>query len=346
MAAEPLPALVLVIDPEIGDRERAEILAAAERARPGALVTEGDGWAAVALGDGPRIHQAESFSRLPGVLRVVPVSKPFRLAALEVLGHRKTVRLELGSRVSPIGHRDVGNVERLTVMVECSPPERISSLVHEVRDAGADLLFAGEFGQSIGGSARTEQPDIGALRSLAEEMNLGLCVEVSDASHIEQASRLASLLQVGGRNMQDFRLLRAIGQATCPVLLKRGPGATVEEFILAAEYALIHGNGRVILCESGIRTFDSVWKPRLEINAIPLLWRATHLPVFADTSATPDGALVPSVARAAVAAGADGLVLKVRAGEIRDGDADIDLSTFARLMQELRAVAAAAGRNP
>jgi 3-deoxy-7-phosphoheptulonate synthase len=175
---------------------------------------------------------------------------------------------------------------------------------------------------------------------------MGLCLEVSDAANVEEASKVASMLQVGSRNMQDFRLLRAAGQATCPVLLKRGPGATLEEFILAAEYVLIHGNGRVLLCESGIRTFDAVDRPRLEITALPLIRWATHLPVLADVSGTTrDGSLVPAVSRASAAAGADGLVVEVTAGTGASDGAAIDVDTFRGLMDGLRSITAAVGRQ-
>ncbi len=343
MSVESHPSLVLVIDPESDEQERATILAAAARVRAGTLVTSGDGWAAVTLGDGTRTVEAESFRRLPGVLRVVPVSTPYRLAALEVFGDRVAVGLPPPQpfRARP---KWIGNRHPLAVMVSYSaPPDGLPSALAAARHAGATLLFGGEFPAP---SARSggAVADISELCRLAEELDLGLCLEVSDAAHIDEASRVATLLQVGSRNMQDFRLLRALGQAIRPVLLRRGPGATVEEFILAAEYILIHGNGRVILCESGIRTFDAVWRPRLEINALPLIRGATHLPVMADPStASSEGAIVPAVARAIVAAGADGLVIEV--GEGGQGDAAIDVATFTRLMDELRQVAAAVGRS-
>jgi 3-deoxy-7-phosphoheptulonate synthase len=344
VSIEAPPSLVLVIDPESDERERAIILAAAARVRAGALVTSGDGWAAVTLGDGTRGVEAESFRRLPGVLRVVPVSTPYRLAALELFGDRVAVGLPPPQpfRARP---KWIGSGRPLTVMVSCSAlSDGLPSALRAARDAGATLLFGGEFPPPKARLGDTV-PDISELCRLAEELDLGLCLEVSDAAHIDEVSRVASLLQVGSRNMQDFRLLRALGQATRPVLLRRGPGATVEEFILAAEYILIHGNGRVILCESGIRTFDAVWRPRLEINALPLIRGATHLPVMADPStAAPEGAIVPAVARAIVAAGADGLVIELGEGGGGQGDAAIDVATFTRLMDELRQVASAVGR--
>jgi 3-deoxy-7-phosphoheptulonate synthase len=189
--------------------------------------------------------------------------------------------------------------------------------------------------------------DAARVRAISEAEGLALCAEVSDYRRIREVSGVADVLQVGSRNMQDFNLLRELGHADRPVLLKRGPGATVEEFLLAAEYVLSHGNGRVILCESGIRTFDVAGKPRFEINAIPVIKQATHLPVIADPSqATSHGRLVPAVARAAVAAGADGLVLEVTDDEARERDgAAIGLPSLRALMAELDPIAQAVGRR-
>ena len=147
--------------------------------------------------------------------------------------------------------------------------------------------------------------------------------------------------------MQDFNLLRALGEADRPVIVKRGFGATVEEFLLAAEYVLMHGNGRVIVCESGIRTFDATGRPRFEINAIPVIKRATHLPLLADPSrSTSDPRWVPAVARAAVAAGADGLMLDLKPpGRTTRSTSGIDATTFKMLIEDLEPIASAVGRR-
>ncbi len=176
---------------------------------------------------------------------------------------------------------------------------------------------------------------------------MAFCVEVWDASQIAAAADVADLLQVGSPNMQDFSLLREIGALDRPVLLRRGAGATVEEFLLAAEYVLVHGNGKVILCESGIRTFDALRKPRFEINAIPLVKQLSHLPLVADPSQTaPHASAVPAMAKAAIAAGADGLVLEVGTEAIYDPDGvAIDIEAMQRLTAELRPIARAVGRG-
>ena len=207
-------------------------------------------------------------------------------------------------------------------------------------DAAMALVVGLRLGVTLSDSLRR-------LRDVAHEHELALCVEVSDASQIPSAVQFADLLQVGSRNMQDFSLLREMGRTERPVLLRRGAGATVEEFLLAAEYVLLHGNRKVILCESGIRTFDALQKPRFEINAVPLIKHLSHLPLVADPSQTaPHAATVPAMARAAIAAGADGLVLEVGTEAVYDPDGvAIDIETMRRLMAELRPIARAVGRT-
>jgi DAHP synthetase I family len=168
-----------------------------------------------------------------------------------------------------------------------------------------------------------------------------------EANQIESAAELADVLQVGSGNMQDFSLLREMGRTQRPIILRRGVSATVEEFLLAAEYVLVHGNGKVILCESGIRTFAALQRPRFEINAVPLIQALSHLPLIADPSQTaPNATAVPAMARAATAAGADGLILEVGTEAAYDQEgAAIDVETMRRLMSELRPIARAVGRT-
>lgn len=332
-------ASVIVLAAGSSAAEREESLRAARERNPGAVMAQGDGWAAIVVGDGG----AEGFEGLPGAERVVEVTAPYRLASREVLGGDSAVRVRRGSEPGV----EVGGGAPLVVAVSpagtSEAEERLRETAARVREAGGSLLHAGEL-------VWEEEPSsagLDALRSarrVADDVGLALCVEVSDHRQIEEASAHADVLQVGWRNMQDFALLRELGRAERPVLLKRGLSATVEEFLLAAEYVLTHGNGRVILCESGIRTFDAGGRPRFEINAIPVIKRATHLPLLADPSrATPRPELVPAVARAAVAAGVDGLVL-----DVGEGDAEgspIAMEAFLALMDELPPIAEAVGRR-
>jgi 3-deoxy-7-phosphoheptulonate synthase len=226
---------------------------------------------------------------------------------------------------------------------------RFELLAPLLREAGSRVFHAGQMASNPqrDGSAELTADALRRFRDIAHANDLALCVEVSDAGQLPAALEVADLLQIGSRNMQDFSLLRDVGQTEHPVLLRRGAGSTVEEFLLAAEYVLLHGNGKVILCESGIRTFDALRKPRFEINAVPLIKQLSHLPLLADPSQTaPRVGTVPAMAKAAVAAGADGIVLEVGTEAVYDPDGvAIDIEAMRRLVAELRPIARAVGRT-
>lgn len=334
-------ALVLVLDPAAPPADRDRILSAAAELQPAPSIARGDGWAALTLGDGVRPLPTESLQELPGVRRVVEITAPYRLASREAFPEDGAVRL---------GNVPVGGGASIALAVGCSvdgwDDNRLGLAMDRFRQAGACMLHVGRLSVDArrGGVEQLRRAGDGA-----RDAGLAVSVEVEAPAEIEQARDAADVLQVGSPNMQDFSLLRELGQADRPVLLKRGPGATVEEFLLAAEYVLSHGNGRVIMCESGIRTFDSGRNTRFEINAVPLLKMATHLPVMADPSfASPDPAFVPAIARAAVAAGADGVLVEARgaAGADGRGHRAIDLAALRQLRRDLDVVAGAVGRRP
>jgi len=351
---EPSAPSVLVLDPEASESELADVVAAAAELLPGVRVTRGDAWAAVPLGDGVRPVDGRRFERLPSVRRVVQVSAPYRLASRELFGEGVGIEVPLCEDGAPEASVAVlGGRAPLGVIVSsrwaAASESRFQLLAPLLREAGCSIFHAGQIASATerGASAELTPDLLRRLRDVAHEHELALCVEVSDASQIPSAVQFADVLQVGSRNMQDFSLLREMGRTERPVLLRRGAGATVEEFLLAAEYVLLHGNGRVILCESGIRTFDALQKPRFEINAVPLIKHLSHLPLVADPSQTaPHAATVPAMARAAVAAGADGLVLEVGPEAVYDpGGVAIDIETTRRLLAELRPIARAVGRT-
>jgi 3-deoxy-7-phosphoheptulonate synthase len=190
------------------------------------------------------------------------------------------------------------------------------------------------------------------LRFLAEareETGLAVTTEVMTPEQVPLVATYADVLQIGARNMQNYALLNAVGEAQRPVLLKRGLMSTIEELLMSAEYILSHGNDRVILCERGIRTFETLTRNTLDINAVPVLKSLSHLPVVVDPShATGRWDLVAAVSRAAVAAGADGLLIEVHPDPekaLSDGGQSLRPETFGELMLELRAVARAVGRD-
>ena len=187
------------------------------------------------------------------------------------------------------------------------------------------------------------------LAEAREQTGLQVVTEVMAPEQVPLVSTYADILQIGARNMQNYALLHAVGEAQRPVLLKRGMISTVEELLMSAEYVLSHGNERVILCERGIRTFEKYTRNTLDINAVPLLKQLSHLPVIVDPShGTGKWELVEAVSKAAVAAGADGLLIEVHphpSQAMSDGAQSLKPETFARLMADLQAIAAAVGRE-
>jgi 3-deoxy-7-phosphoheptulonate synthase len=191
-----------------------------------------------------------------------------------------------------------------------------------------------------------------ALRLLAEareETGLPVVTEVLEPGNVDLVAKYADMLQVGARNMQNFSLLRAVGKSKMPVLLKRGMMATIDEWLQAAEYVLVEGNHNVVLCERGIRTFEKVTRNTLDLSAVPVLRRLTHLPVLVDPShATGSRDLIAPMAKAAVGAGADGLMIEVHPNPdsaLSDSAQQLDLGQFATLMEEIESFSSVAGRR-
>lgn len=341
-------AWVVVLEPDARPQDAKLVAGAVGDLQPGVSITQGDSWSAIAFADGRHEDQVAAIRSLPGVDRVVAVTAPYRLASREVFERDVAVRIG-DANEGPLSQ--IGGEAPILAMVGLGDRGRSKEggprLLAEVRSAGARVLLAGHVNAGSGAAdpGWLSLEDLRALRDMTAEADLALAAEISDLRQIAEVAGLVDILQVGGASMQDFNLLRELGRADRPVLLRRGSGSIVEEFLLAAEYVLTHGNGRVILCESGIRTFDATYAPRFEINAVPVIKRATHLPVVADPShSTSHPRVVPAVAKAAVAAGADGLVLEIADGPDADESA-IGMSDFKTLMEELEPIASAVGRR-
>lgn len=229
--------------------------------------------------------------------------------------------------------------------------EQILAVACGVAASGAHFLRGGAFKPRTSPySFRGLKEDGLKLLALArEETGLPVVTEIMDARHLDLVCQYADILQVGSRNMQNFTLLDEVGSCRHPILLKRGMSATIEEFLLAAEYILSRGNEKVILCERGIRTYETATRNTLDLNAVPLLKRRSHLPVFVDPShGTGHAWMVPYLSKAAVAAGADGLLVEVHPHPERaksDGDQALRLEEFEAMMTELKGVAKAVGRS-
>jgi 3-deoxy-7-phosphoheptulonate synthase len=296
-----------------------------------------------AVGDDRQIDP-RLIEMLDGVTEVLRVTEPYKLAS-------RAFKPE-GTVVS-IGDVRVGGDEVIVMAGPCSAEtdEQVNSTAAAVKKAGAKILRGGAFKprsspysfQGLG------EEGLRMLKAAANQHDLKLVSEVMDISQIELIDKYADIFQLGARNMQNFTLLRELGRARKPVLLKRGISATIEEWLLSAEYILAGGNTQVILCERGIRTFESYTRNTLDISAIPVVKKRSHLPIIADPShGTGRRDKVAPMARAAVAAGADGLIIEVHCDPdhaLSDGAQSLFPQQFDRLMAELRIIAPAIGRT-
>lgn len=280
---------------------------------------------------------------MPGVEKVVPIMKPFKLVSREASSE---------SSVIEVGGVPVGGREIVIIAGPCAVEsrEQMYKSAAAVKKAGARILRGGAFKPRTSPYSfqGLEEEGLKYLSSAAAEHGLASVTEVIDQYSLEAALKYVDLIQIGARNMQNFQLLREVGRAGRPVLLKRGLSATVEEWLMAAEYIISEGNANIILCERGIRTFETYTRNTLDLSAVPLVKGLTHLPVVVDPShATGERRLVAPMARAAVAAGADGLMVEVHPSPLEalcDGPQSLSPEEFAAMMQELGAVAAAVGR--
>ncbi len=289
--------------------------------------------------------ELEALSSAPGVEDIVKISHPFKLAARSMRPEGTLV--DLGKGVT------VGGKEVVVAAGPCAVEsrEQIMDVAAGVANAGAKLLRGGAFKPRTSPYSFQGMGEDGLklLREAADKHNLLVVTEVMDPSQIEVMLPYVDVMQVGARNMQNYHLLRALGETQKAVLLKRGMSATIEELLLSAEYIMAGGNYKVILCERGIRTFDTYLRNTLDIAAIPVIKSLSHLPIFADPShGTGRRDKVGPMARAAVAAGADGLIIEVHPDPERalsDGVQSLYPDQFAQLMNEIRAIAPAVSRT-
>ncbi|CAN5305043.1 3-deoxy-7-phosphoheptulonate synthase [soil metagenome] len=275
-----------------------------------------------------------------GVEDVVPVLKPFKLVSRELQKEDTVVR---GSGFAFGG----GGFTVIAGPCAVESEEQILETARFLKAHGADLLRGGAYKPRTSPYAfqGMEVEGLDLLARAREETGLAIITEVVSAEDVAHVAEVADVLQVGARNMQNFRLLQRVGRAQRPVFLKRGQSATMEEFLLAAEYVVAEGNPNVILCERGIRTFERYTRNTLDIAAVPLLKQLSHLPVVVDPShATGKRDLVPPLAAAALAAGADGVMVEVHPdpeNALSDGPQSLTFEGFARMMEDLDRIRAA-----
>ena len=296
-----------------------------------------------AIGD-EAILQSVPLEAIPGVEKVLPILKPYKLAS-------RDFRKE--NTVIDVGGMQIGG-NRIAVMAGPCAIENKTLLVEiakEVKAAGANFLRGGAFKPRTSPYAfqGLEEEGLKYLAETRERVGLPVVTEVMDPRDIDMIVKYADILQIGARNMQNFRLLKDVGLCKKPVLLKRGISATIKEWLMSAEYIMSGGNHQVILCERGIRTYETATRNTLDLSAIPVLKQMTHLPVVVDPShAVGKWDLVAPMAKAAVAAGADGLIIEVHSNPeeaLCDGEQSLKPRSFKQLMDELKPIAAAVGRT-
>jgi 3-deoxy-7-phosphoheptulonate synthase len=296
-----------------------------------------------AIGDGRPVHK-DQFFHLPGVDRVLPISRPYKLASREFRPENS---------VFPLDGFELGGKGVVIIAGPCSVESRDQLLetAQAVHEAGANALRGGVYKPRTSPYSFQGLGEEG-MEYLAEARELtGMPVisEVMSKDQISLMTRYIDVLQIGARNMQNYSLLHAVGESQQPVLLKRGMMASIEELLMAAEYILSHGNQRVMLCERGIRTFETSTRFTTDINAIPVLKMLTHLPVIIDPShGTGHWEYVAAVARAGIAAGADGLMIEVHpepSVALSDGGQSLKPARFAKLIAQVKSVAEAVGRT-
>jgi 3-deoxy-7-phosphoheptulonate synthase len=298
-----------------------------------------------AIGDERGKFVLQALESLPGVEAVVPILKPYKLASREVQPESTEIRLAPGV--------SVGGKMILVIAGPCSvesEPQMVET-AKAVKAAGAKVLRGGAFKPRTSPYAfqGLEEKGLRILRKAGDSTGMPVVTEVLNPMDVELVARYSDILQVGARNVQNFALLKRIGKAKRPILLKRGMMTTINEFLMSAEYCLSAGGRHVILCERGIRTFEDATRNTLDLSAVPVLKERTHLPVIVDPShGTGHSRYVPPMSFAAVAAGADGLMIEVHPAPekaLSDGPQSLTFEKFADLMGALRPFIDAAGRT-
>ncbi|MCA9948335.1 MAG: 3-deoxy-7-phosphoheptulonate synthase [Anaerolineales bacterium] len=336
--------MIIIMNVNATVREKSAVISKVEDSGCKANIFEGVEHMVIGvIGDGRPLNR-DQVRLMPGVERVVPVLKPFKVASRE---------FKPADTVFPIGDYMVGGDEFIIMAGPCSVESRsqIMETAHAVKEAGAHILRGGAFKPRSSPYSFQGLGEEGLiyLKEASEKYNMPFITEVMEPALVPLVSQYADILQIGARNMQNYALLHAVGRSQHPVLLKRGMSSLIEEWLMCAEYILSHGNTRVMLCERGIRTFETYTRNTFDINAIPVAKHLSHLPVIADPShATGKWEYVAAGAKASIAAGADGVILEVhpRPDEAwSDGRQSLKPEKFAELVHQMKAIATAVDKN-
>jgi 3-deoxy-7-phosphoheptulonate synthase len=294
--------------------------------------------------------QAQPLQAMPGVEQVLPILKPYKLASRQMHPADTIVTVKAGSN-GPEVKFGGGHVSMIAGPCAIEGEEVLAEIARSVKSAGAGILRGGAFKprtspysfQGMG------EPGLKILRDVGHSLGMPVVTEVMDPRQVALVERYTDMFQIGARNMQNFDLLREVGQCRKPVLLKRGMAASVKDLLLSAEYVLSEGNSQVVLCERGVRTFEDSTRNMLDMAAVPNVQGQSHLPVIVDPShATGRPDLIPPMSRAAIAAGADGVHVEVHCAPekaMSDGAQALRPPQFDALMKSLKAIAAVVGKT-
>lgn len=335
--------MMIVMKGECSQKEINEVVDVIKSWGLDAHLSQGEEHTVIGVVGDTRKVQREYFLHFSGIERIIPISRPYKIASREFIPQ---------STSFPLDGVEIGADGVVLIAGPCAVESRtqILEIAQAVFEAGGHALRGGAFKprtspysfQGLG------EEGLQYLAEARELTGLPIVTEVMSAEQVALVCQYADVLQIGARNMQNYSLLHAAGESQRPVLLKRGMSATVEELLMAAEYILSHGNRQVILCERGIRTFETSTRNTTDINAIPVLKEHTHLPVILDPShSTGNWRYVTAVARAAIAAGADGLIVEVHPrpqDAVSDGGQSITPERFQEMIKQVRLVSEAVGR--
>lgn len=296
-----------------------------------------------AIGD-KRLLNTHAISSMPGVENLVPIMKPFKLAGKE---------LKQVPTIVDVGGVKIGGNEIVVIAGPCAIESEDTFLetARKVKDAGAKILRGGAFKprSSPYSFQGLEEEGLKIMAQAREATGMKIVTEVVDTRDVELVASYVDMIQIGARNMQNFRLLQEVGMTSKPVLLKRGLAATIEEWLMAAEYIMAAGNNDIILCERGIRTYETSTRNTMDMSAIPVVKELSHLPIIVDPShAAGTWKYVGALSKGAIATGADGLIIEVHLdppNALSDGPQSLRPAKFAQLMKEFEPVAKAIGRS-
>jgi len=336
--------MIIVLKPEVTEHDIEHLVDHLRSLGLTSHIMKGEERTVVGVIGDDRILQDQPLSVFPGVESVTPILAPWKLVSREFQPHDSVIE---------VAGVSIGG-KKITVMAGPCAVEKLEitvGIAKEVVKAGATILRGGAYKprsspysfQGLG------QEGLSFLAEARKQTGLPVVSEILDARHLEYFLEHADIIQIGARNMQNFELLKEVGAYDKPVLLKRGLSATIKEFLLSAEYIMSRGNRNVMLCERGIRTFETQYRNTLDLAAVPTLKEMSHLPVIVDPShATGNWKLVAPMAKAAIAAGADGLLIEVHSNPecaLCDGEESLKPNRFQALMDDLKKVAHAVGRE-